>query len=61
MRLETAVTERDKKLLYGAGLAAAVLLYGRLCAVARAAGPRRGGARTAAGGGPPRADAGRGR
>lgn len=28
MRLETAVTERDKKLLYGAGLAAAVLLYG---------------------------------
>ena len=28
MRLETAVTERDKKLLYGVGLAAAVLLYG---------------------------------
>ena len=28
MRLETAVTERDKKLLYGAGLVAAVLLYG---------------------------------
>ena len=60
MRLETAVTERDKKLLYGAGLAAAVLLYG-VFALSPAAGPRRGGARTAAGGGPSRADAGRGR